>query len=259
MQVNGKNILITGASRGIGRGCAVEVAKAGANVAINYHSNADAANEVVAEIEALGRKAIAIQADVSKQESVEAMVQETAEKLGSVDCYVSNAVYSDRERMVEADMDGFRRTIDVSMWGAFYGVRAAAQQMLKQGKGGAITVVSSPHAFIPFPGAMAYNMAKAAIDQMAKTAATELAGDKIRVNVVHPGWIDTPGERKFFSEEQLAQGAGNIPLDRLGTPSEIGRAILYTLSDDATYMTGSTLLIDGGITLPWWSNLKDGK
>jgi len=259
MQVNGKNILITGGSRGIGRGCAVEVAKAGANVAINYHSNADAANEVVAEVEALGRKAIAIQADVSEQSSVEAMIQETAAKLGSLDCFVSNAVYSDREPMVDAKMDGFRRTIDVSMWGAFYGVRAAAQQMLKQGQGGAITVVSSPHSFIPFPGAMAYNMAKAAIDQMAKTAAIELAADKIRVNVVHPGWIDTPGERKFFSEEQLSQGAGNIPLDRLGTPAEIGRAILYTLSSDAEYMTGSTLLIDGGITLPWWSNRKDGK
>ncbi|MEZ5949902.1 MAG: SDR family oxidoreductase [Planctomycetaceae bacterium] len=94
---------------------------------------------------------------------------------------------------------------------------------------------------------------------MAKTAAIELAEHAIRVNVVHPGWIDTPGERKFFTEEQLAQGAGSIPLKRMGTPEEIGRAILYTLSPDADYMTGSVLLIDGGITLPWWSKRKEGK
>lgn len=259
MQIPGKNVLVTGGSRGIGKGCALELAKAGANVAVNYHSSSQAAEEVVAEIEQLGRRAIAIQADVSEQSSVEEMMARVAEAFGSLDAFVSNAVYSDRELMVEADMEGFRRTIDVSMWGAFYGVRAAAQRMIQQGTGGAITVVSSPHAFIPFPGAMAYNMAKAAIDQMAKTAAIELAPQSIRVNVVHPGWIDTPGERKFFTEEQLAQGAGSIPLKRMGTPAEIGRAILYTLSPDADYMTGSILLIDGGITLPWWSNRKEGK
>ena len=259
MRIPGKNILVTGGSRGIGRGCALELAKAGANVAINYHSSAAAAEEVVREIEALGLRGLAIQADVADQASVEHMIAQVVETFGSLDGFVSNAVYSDREFMVEADMAGFRRTIDVSMWGAFYGVRAAAQQMIKQGHGGAITVVSSPHSFIPFPGAMAYNMAKAAIDQMAKTAAIELAEHAIRVNVVHPGWIDAPGERKFFTEQQLAQGAGSIPLKRMGTPEEIGRAILYTLSPDADYMTGSVLLIDGGITLPWWSKRKEGK
>jgi len=256
MDLSGKNILVTGGSRGIGRGCALELAKAGANVAVNYHSSSEAAAEVVKEIEALGQKGLALQADVSNQESVEQMVAQVAETWGSVNGYVSNAVYSDREKMVDANMEGFRRTIDVSMWGAFYGVRAAAQQMIKQGAGGAITVVSSPHSVIPFPGAMAYNMAKAAIDQMARTAAIELAEHKIRVNIMHPGWIDTPGERKFFSEEELAAGAGNIPWNRLGTPEEIGRAIAFTLSPDADYMTGSTMLMDGGISLPWWAAMR---
>src|SRR6187401_2009541 len=104
-------------------------------------------------------------------------------------------------------MTGFRRTIDVTMWGAFYGVRASAQQMIKQGKGGSIVVVSSPHAVIPIPTAMAYNMAKAAIDHMARTAAIELVSHRIRVNLVHPGWIDTPGERKHFTEDQIAAGS----------------------------------------------------
>ena len=159
----------------------------------------------------MGRKALVVACDVSDLSAVEAMVQKTVEAFGSLDLFVSNAVYSDRELMVKANMEGFRRTIEVSMWGALHGVRASAQQMLKQGKGGAITVISSPHAIIPFPTAMAYNMAKAAIDHMARTAAIELIRDGIRVNVFHPGWIDTPGERKFFTEEQLEEGGSQSP------------------------------------------------
>lgn len=259
MNLSGKNIIITGGSRGIGAGCAVECAKAGANVAINYYSAEAEANAVVESIEQQGVQGLAIKGDVSDQSFVEEMVGQVAEKFGQLDGYVSNAVYSDREKLVDANMDGFKRTIDVSMYGALYGVRAAAQQMIKQGQGGAICVVSSPHAKIAIPGAMAYNMAKAAIDHMARTAAIELAEHRIRVNVVHPGWIDTPGERKFFSEDDLAQGAGAIPWERMGTPEEIGRLIGYTLSSDTDYMTGSTLLMDGGISLPWWSNREQGK
>jgi glucose 1-dehydrogenase len=144
------------------------------------------------------------------------------------------------------------------MWGAFYGVRAAAQAMIPQ-NGGTIIVVSSPHAVIPIPMAMAYNMAKAAIDHMARTAAIELAKHRIRVNVIHPGWIDTPGERKFFSEDQLSQGAENIPWKRLGQPEELGKLAAFIASDDADYMTGSTVLMDGGISLPWWSKREEGK
>jgi glucose 1-dehydrogenase len=199
-----------------------------------------------------------VQADVADQKAVEQMVTRSASELGSVDLFVSNAAYSDRELMLEANMDGFRRTIDVSMWGAFHGVRASAQQMVKQGKGGSIVVVSSPHAVIAIPTAMAYNMAKAAIDHMARTAAIELVGYRIRVNIVHPGWIDTPGERKFFTEEQLDAGGKNLPWKRLGRPEEIAKAIAYVLSDDAEYMTGATLSIDGGVSLPWWSNRAEG-
>ena len=254
----GKNALITGSSKGIGRAAAIALARGGANVAVNCSSSKAQAEEVAEEIRKLGRKSLVVACDVSELKAVQDMVAQTVSTFGSLDLFVSNAVYSDRQLMVDADMDGFRRTIEVSMWGALHGVRSAAQQMLKQGKGGAITVVSSPHAIIPFPTAMAYNMAKAAIDHMARTAAIELAQYGIRVNVVHPGWIDTPGERKFFTDEQLNTGATKIPLGRMGTAEEIGKAIAYTLGPDAAYMTGSTLLIDGGITLPWWSNRDDG-
>ncbi len=259
MKFKGRNALVTGGSRGIGRACAIELAREGANVAINFRSHPEEAEEAAREVRAVGVKAILAQADVADQKAVEQMVARTASELGSLDLFVSNAAYSDRELMLQANMDGFRRTIDVSMWGPFYGVRASAQQMVKQGRGGSIVVVSSPHAVIPIPTAMAYNMAKAAIDHMARTAAIELVGHRIRVNIVHPGWIDTPGERKFFSEEQLEVGGKNLPWKRLGRPEEIAKAVTYVLSDDAEYMTGSTLSIDGGVSLPWWSNRAEGQ
>jgi glucose 1-dehydrogenase len=258
MKLEGKNALVTGASLGIGRAAAIELAREGANVAINFRSHRDAAEEVAGEIEKLGRQALLVQADVADQQAVEEIVAQTAAEFGSLDCFVSNAAYSDRELMIDADMEGFRRTIDVTMWGAFHGVRAAAQQMVKQGDGGAITVVSSPHGVIPIPTAMAYNMSKAAIDHMARTAAIELAEHRVRVNLVHPGWIDTPGERKYFTDEQLQAGAEKLPWGRLGQPEEIAKAIIYTLSPDADYMTGTTFTIDGGVSLPWWSNRAEG-
>lgn len=259
MRFEGKNAIVTGASRGIGRAVALLLAGEGANVTINYSSSAAGADEVRAEIEALGRRALAVKADVSVQEQVDRMVAQTAETFGSVDLYVSNAAYSDRELMIDADMAGFRRTVDVTMWGAFYGVRAASKQMVAQGQGGSIVVVSSPHAVLAIPTAMAYNMAKAAIDHMARTAAIELAPHRVRVNLVHPGWIDTPGERKFFTEEQIQEGAKKLPWGRLGTPEEIAKCIAYVLSPDAEYMTGSTVTIDGGVSLPWWSNRGSGE
>ena len=259
MDLKNQKILVTGGSQGIGRGTALELARAGADVAVNYRSNKDEAESIAAEIRELGRQAILVQGDVSSQETVQRIIAEVVKEWGELNGLVSNAAYSDRKLMVDADMEGFEKTIDVSMWGAFYAVRAAAKQFIEQGIGGVITVISSPHAKIAIPTAMAYNMAKAAIDHMARTAAIELAKHRIRVNVVHPGWIDTPGERKFFTEEQLEDGAKNIPWGRLGQPEEIGKLISFMMSSDCDYMTGSTVLMDGGISLPWWSNREEGK
>ncbi len=259
MKLEGRNALVTGASLGIGRAVAIELARQGANVGINFRSHVDQAQEVAREVEKLGRKALLLQADVSDQAAVEGIVAKMTSEFGSVDCFVSNAVYSDRQLMIEADMAGFRRTIDVTMWGAFHGVRASAQQMVKQGRGGSIVVISSPHAVLAIPTAMAYNMAKAAIDHMARTAAIELAPHKIRVNILHPGWIDTPGERKFFSEDQIQQGGQKLPWGRMGRPDEIAKGVSFLLSDDADYMTGGTMTMDGGVGLPWWSNRASGE
>lgn len=246
--------LVTGASLGIGRATAIALGKAGAKVGVNYRSNQEKAQEVVDEIRRAGSDAILLPADVADQGAVEKMVAETAAKFGKLDIAVSNAAYSDRDRFFEADMAGFRRTVDVTMWGAFYLMRAATQQIIKQGGGGNICLVSSPHAFIPAPRAMAYNMSKAALEHMARTAAIEVAEYRVRINIIQPGWTDTPGERKFASEETLQTAGAKIPLGRLGTSEEVARSILFLVDPANDYMTGACLLVDGGISLPWWAN-----
>ena len=128
----------------------------------------------------------------------------------------------------------FRRTIDVSMWGAFHLLRAASRQMIDAGQGGSIVMVSSPHAYIPIPRSMAYNMSKGAMKQMARTAAIELIEHRIRVNLLTPGWIDTPGERKFASEETIQQSGPKLPWKRLGTTEEIGRGAVSCAIRGAT-------------------------
>jgi glucose 1-dehydrogenase len=252
--------LVTGASRGIGRAAAMALAQAGAHVAINYRSHSDEAEEVAAAVRRAGREALLVPGDVADLNAVERMVADTVARFGRLDVAVSNAAYSARQPFYEADLAEFRRTVDVTMWGAFYLLRSAARQMLRQRASaaekpaGSIVIVSSPHAFIAVPRAMAYNLSKAAIDQMARTAAIELAEHRIRVNLVHPGWIDTPGERKFASEETLQRAGAKLPWGRMGTAEEIARGIVFLADPASDYLTGSSLLIDGGITLPWWAN-----
>ncbi len=249
--LSGKRAIVSGASMGIGRGVAVELARAGAQVVVNYRSHPEDADRVVAECEAVGGKAVKIRADFGVQAEIEQLVEQSAEQMGGIDILVSNAVYSDRKLFLEGDLDEFRKTIDVSMWGAFYFLRAGCRKMVEAGQGGNVVVISSPHAHLAMPGSMAYNMAKAANDQMARTAACELARDRIRVNIIHPGWTDTPGERKFFTEETLQREAAKLPLGRLGRIDEIGRGVVFLCDPKSEYITGSTITIDGGIQLPW--------
>ncbi len=253
----GKRAVVSGSSRGIGRGIAVELARAGAKVVINYHSHEDEADQAIAQCEqaawqsASGGGAYKVAADLAVESEVENLIDQACQLMGGLDIVVSNAAYSDRHLMLESDMDEFRKTIDISMWGAFYLVRFGCQRMVDAGKGGNVVVISSPHAHMAMPGAMAYNMAKAANDQMARTVACELASERIRCNIIHPGWTDTPGERKFFSEETLQSESAKLPWGRLGKPSEIGHGVVFLCDPASEYLTGSTLTIDGGIQLPW--------
>ncbi len=259
MILQGKTALVTGASSGIGRATALALAQAGADVALNYLTYPDAAAELAEQIRSLGRRTLLCPVDVAEQDAVEAMVERIAGEFGRLDIFVSNAFYSDEDLFHQADMAGFRRTIDVTMWGAFYGLRASVKQMIRQNQGGTAVIVSSPHAHTAYPRCMAYNMAKAALDQMARTAAVELFSQRIRVNIVHPGWTDTPGERKYFTEEEMRKAAAALPWGRLARPEEIARGILFLVDPASDYLTGATLSIDGGLQLPWWSKRGGGE
>ncbi len=259
MKLTGQVALVTGASGGIGRATALALAREGADVALNDLTASAAAEALAGEVRALGRRALLLPADVADQAAVEAMVGRAAAELGQLDVLVTSAVYSDRDFFYRADMAGFRRTIDVTMWGAFYCLRAVANVLIRQGRGGNVVVISSGHARTAFPSCMAYNMAKAAVDQMARTAALELVKHRIRVNIVYPGWTDTPGERKHFSEEVLARAAEKLPMGRLASPDEIARGVVFLVDPASEYVTGSTLVLDGGSSLPWWSKRGTGE
>lgn len=251
----GQVVLITGGASGIGRATALLLARHGADVAVNDLQNDPTLAD---EIRLLGRRGMSFAGDVSDQSAVESFVTHLVAAMGRLDALVTCAYYSDEAPFHSADMAGFRRSIEVTMWGAFYALRAAANQMIRQGRGGSVVVVSSPHAREAVPNSMAYNMAKAALDQMARTAAVELLPHRIRVNIVHPGWTDTPGERKYFPEDVLRREAARLPWGRLAQPDEIARGILFLLDPASDYMTGSTLTIDGGLQLPWWSKRASG-
>ena len=244
---SGKVAIVTGAARGIGAACARSLADAGAHVVVNDILQPD---EVIAAIQGSGGSASAGVADVTDRAAVDKIVENTVKVHGRIDILVTNAAYSDRELFYKANLAGFERTINVCMWGPFNFLRAASRVMIDQGQGGAVVCVSSPHALKAIPGAMAYNMAKAALDQMARSAACELAEHRIRVNIMHPGWTDTPGERKFFFEDELKARGSELPWGRLARPEEIARGVLFLCDPASDYINGATLSIDGGALLP---------
>ncbi len=245
-RLNGKVALVTGASRGIGRGCAIALAEDGADVVVNYRSHPDDAATTVREIEAFGRRGLAFGADVSDRSQVDAMVTATLERFGRLDILVANAYRSIRQPFLDMTIDGLRQTLDVTMLGVFHSCQAGARAMVARGDGGSIVIVASIHAEHAFAGAAAYNMAKFGVSGLGLTMANELTPHRIRVNILNPGWIDTPGERQFLSEEELQIEGRKLPFGRLGQPREMGRVVAFLSSDDASFITGSIIRADGG-------------
>lgn len=245
-----KVALITGAARGIGRGIALCMAEEGADVALNdlppETPGCVDVRSTAAEVEALGRRALALYGDVADRNAVERMVAAAVEHFGRIDIVVANAALSIRELVVEAQWEHVLRTVEVTQFGVFHTCQAAARHMVARGGPGKIIIIGSILSHIPLPTSAAYNMAKAAVNQFAPTLAAELAPYRINVNVINPGHIDTPGERKFATEEELQRAAHHIPWRRLGTPRDIGRAAVFLASDDADYITGSAICVDGG-------------
>jgi glucose 1-dehydrogenase len=241
--------LVTGASQGIGRGIALCLAAEGADIVVNYYSQPEKAQEVVDAISNMGRRALAWQADVAQREAVGQMIDATVEALGRLDICVANAGYTHRESVLDVEWQSVQRVSEVSQFGVFHTCQLSARQMVARHSGGKIIIISSILEEMPAPGSAAYNMAKAAINHLGRTMAVELAQHHINVNMVNPGWIDTPGERRFASEEELQQGSKTIPWGRLGTPEDIGKVVAFLASRDADYITGATLRVDGGFLL----------
>lgn len=249
MALDGKVALVTGAGRGIGRGIVLRLAAEGADIVINdREQNADTA-EVAREVEARGRRALVCEADVSDRTAVAAMFQRAVAAFGHIDIVVANAAFSIRKAVVDADWDGVMRTLEVTQFGVFHTCQHGAQQMVAQGGGGKIVIISSVHAELPVPQSAAYNMAKAAVTHLGGTMAAELAQHHINVNIILPGWIDTPGERTWSTEDEIREGGKKLPWGRLGTPEDIGGVVAFLVGPDADYITGSTLRVDGGYVL----------
>jgi glucose 1-dehydrogenase len=251
MKIKGKVAIVTGAARGIGRATAIEMARNGADVVVSEAHHLDEATQLVRHIESLGRRALVFKGDVADRAQDQALVETAVRDLGGVDILVCNAAHSSRKSLLELEVEEVERTWAVIMWGVFHCSQFAARQMVKQGRGGNIVVISSVHASVPYQNASPYNGAKAAVSHMARTWAAELAPFRIRVNVIEPGWIDTPGERAAFSGEEISKWAQELPFGRLGRPEEIAKAVAFVVSEeDASYLTGSCLRVDGGYVLP---------
>lgn len=217
---------------------------------VNDRANFEEAEGVVKSIKAMGREAVFWNADVSDREAVAAMIAGVKERFGRIDLVVSNAAMSIREPIIEAKWEHVLRTLEVTQFGVFHVCQMAAQQMIEQESNesnrGKIVIISSVQSEVAAAGAAAYNMAKAAINHFAQTLAVELVEHRINVNVINPGWIDTPGERAFYTEEELQKNGRRLPWGRLGTPEDIGKAVAFLASDDADYITGVILRVDGG-------------
>jgi glucose 1-dehydrogenase len=244
-KLTGKVAVVSGASRGIGKACAIAFAEDGADVVVNYHTHPEDAADTVRQIEALGQRAIAYQADVSKRDQVDAMFKTARERFGRVDVVVANAYRSVRQPFLEVTPEGLEQTLAVTLLGTFNVCRAGARILAENGVAGSIIIIGSIHGEHGFANSSSYNIAKFGITGMALTMANELAARHIRVNVINPGWIDTPGERQYATDEEMREGALQLPWKRLGQPREMGRVAAFLASDDASFVSGTIMRADG--------------
>lgn len=257
-KLEGQIAIITGSSSGIGAGCAKEMAKAGATVIINYPVDAAKAmaEQVVADIIAEGNKAVAFKADVSKEEDVISMFKFADEKFGRVDILVNNAGLQRDAKFTEMTLEQWNFVIGVNLTGQFLCAREAIKMFLKKGVNGVskaagkIICMSSVHEVIPWAGHANYAASKGGVMLMMKTIAQEYAPHKIRINSIAPGAIATPINKDAWdTAEHLQNLLRLIPEKRIGQVEDIGKAAVFLASDDADYINGTTLFVDGGMTL----------
>ncbi|MBD2594213.1 3-oxoacyl-[acyl-carrier-protein] reductase [Nostoc spongiaeforme FACHB-130] len=244
--LKGKVAIITGGSRGIGKAIALELAKYGSSVVVNYASSSTAADSVVAEITSVGGQAIALQADVSQAEQVEALINATTEKFGRVDILVNNAGITRDTLLLRMKPEEWQAVIDLNLTGVFLCTRAVSKLMLKQ-RSGRIINITSVAGLMGNPGQANYSAAKAGVIGFTKTVAKEFATRGITVNAVAPGFITTDMTNNLSNTEEILKF---IPLGRYGQPEEVAGMVRFLAADPAaTYITGQVFNVDGGMVM----------
>jgi len=249
--LEGRRAIVTGASSGIGKATAERLGREGASVCVNYYSEQERsdAEAVAAAVERAGVTALAVQADVGDEGQVTAMVEQARQALGGLDLLVNNAGIENQVALLELPLGDWERVLRTNLTGAFLCLREAGKVMAAAG-GGVVVNVSSVHEFIPWPGFAHYCASKGGMRMLATTAARELAPKKVRVVNVAPGAIVTP-INKFVLDDPEAEHAveEEIPLGRIGNADEVAAAVAWVASDEADYVTGTTLVVDGGMSL----------
>lgn len=249
MKLAGRVALVTGAARGIGRGCALELARAGADVVVNDRQRSPEVESLADEIGACGRRMVFVEGDAFERSSCEQIVERAWNAFSAIDILVSNPAFSRRGDFLDYDPATFDKVLQGTLAGGFHVSQLVVRRMVERGRGGKIVFISSVHARIPYAASVAYNAAKAGLNHMAATIAAEMLRHRINVNVIEPGWIETPGEHAAFGAAKIEQAGPTLPWGRIGTPADIGRAAAFLCSDDADYITGTSLLVDGGYAL----------
>ena len=249
MKLEGKTVLITGGSQGIGQGIAFRLAEEGADIAIDYVGNSEAADATVAQIEKRGRRGLAIVADISSVDQIHSMIKQAVDSFGGVDVLVNNAGVEKHASIWEATEHDYDLVLTINLKGAFFASQAFVQHRMAVKKPGKIINVSSVHEELPFPHFTSYCASKGGMKMMMRNLSIELAPYGITVNNIAPGAIETPINTALLNDPpKLKALLDNIPLGRLGQVSDVGGVAAFLASSDADYITGATIVVDGGLT-----------
>jgi glucose 1-dehydrogenase len=248
MLLDGKTLIVTGGNSGIGAAIAVAAAAEGANVVIDYVVHPDETQELIGRIESSGGHAVGVQADVSRPDDLQRMVQAAVESFGRLDVLVNNAGIETRTSILDTTEADYQRVLDVNLKSAFFGTQLAAKQFIAQGGGGLVLNISSVHEDWPMPGNVAYCVSKGGTRMLTRTAGVELGPHGIRVVNIAPGAVATPINSSTMEDPAKLQTLNSaIPVGRMAEPEEIADVVVFLASGKAAYMTATTVFVDGGI------------
>jgi len=248
MLLKGKVAIVTGGNSGIGAAIVLEMAKQGANIVIDYRSHPEATDALEKKITALGDQAIGIQADVSQVSDLQKLIDGAVKKFGRIDVLVNNAGIETRTNILDTTEEQYEKVLKVNLKSAFFSIQLAAKQMIRQKTGGKIINISSVHEEWPMPGNIAYCLSKGGLKMLTRTAAIELAKQNVTLVNVAPGAVATPINLVTMKDPSLMKKLDDaIPLGRMAKPEEIASVVAFLASDGASYMTATTVFVDGGI------------